>query len=94
MEYDMTMIQGSEAATAERRKALLTLVVNINVFFAETLFTLSVKVYLYYHPPMTLREGNVFTHVCSFMGEYDVTSCLVPCSFGGEGGADPPGGDS
>ena len=42
MEYDMTTIQGSEAATEKRRKALLTLVVNINVFFAETLFTHSV----------------------------------------------------
>ena len=55
MEYDMTMIQGSAAATAKRRKAFLTLVVNINVFFAETLFTLSVKSLL---PPVNEVAGR------------------------------------
>ena len=76
MEYDMTTIQGSEAATEKRRKALLTLVVNINVFFAETLFTHSVKVNLYYRPPMKLQEGNVFTPVCSVHGEGGVIMSL------------------
>ena len=42
----------------------------------------------YYRTQTKLREGIVFTCVChSVLGRgYDVTSCLVPCSFRGEGG--------
>ena len=91
MEYDMTMIQGSAAATAKRRKALLTLAVKINIFFAETLFTLSVKFNLYYRLSTKLREGNVFTPVCLFIGE-GVWCYLLSSPMFFLGGGDPYGG--